>query len=346
MSEPVAQADDAQLIREALQRALDAAPDGILVADDSGTILFANPMALTLFGYTSEELIGQKVEVLIPAGLRAGHVGRRTSYMVEPHARPMGSELDLSGCRKSGEEFPVEISLSPVRAGERTNVIAIIRDVTERRQAAEELMQVREQLALVDDRERIARDLHDTVIQRLFAVGLSLQGALTTAVDPKTMERIEIAVDEIDGTIRDIRTAIFSLHARRSVTSGPRDDVLTTVREAARALGFEPRLVFDGLVDSVMTEAVREQLIPTLREALSNVVRHAHATRCWVSVVIDDTNVSMCVEDNGVGTGDAVHGGHGIANMIERATGLGGTCRIEPRDGGGLIVEWAVPRTH
>ena len=103
--------------------------------------------------------------------------------------------------------------------GDRLLVIAVIRDVTERRAADEELQRAREELALVDDRERIARDLHDTVIQRLFAVGLSLQGALTRAVGDPAIERIELAIDEIDMTIRDIRSSIFALHTRRAFTA-------------------------------------------------------------------------------------------------------------------------------
>ena len=96
----------------------------------------------------------------------------------------------------------------------------------------------------------LRRDLHDTVIQRLFAVGLSLQGALIHLTDPGAVERVDTAVDEIDGTIRDIRTAIFSLHVRRVSGASARDEVLATAREAGRALGFEPHVVFAGPVDA------------------------------------------------------------------------------------------------
>ncbi len=333
-----------ELTDELLISVIDAAPDGMVVVDDEGTIQFANPMAAQLFGYPVHELVGRPIEILIHESLRLGHVTDREGYTSHPRTRAMGSGLDLRGLRRSGEEFPIEIALSPVSSGTRTFVIAIVRDVSERRTIADELMRAHEQLALVDDRERIARDLHDTVIQRLFAVGLSLQGAIGGVSEPKTVDRLESAIDEIDGTIRDIRTSIFSLHARRMPTAGLRDDVLGTARESGRALGFEPHVRFDGPVDSATPDTVRQQLVPTLREALSNVVKHASASHVTISVSLIGNEVTLQVVDDGIGmqTGGA-HGGRGLGNMTERALDLGGHCEIGPGDRGGTVVEWQVP---
>lgn len=204
-------------------------------------------------------------------------------------------------------------------------------------------MHANEELALAEDRERIARDLHDTVIQRLFAVGLSLQGVQVTANDPAVSTRVERAIDEIDGTIRDIRSAIFSLHTRRLPTAGPREEVLATAREAARALGFEPSVHFDGLVDTNMPEAVFAQLMPTLREALSNVTRHANASKASVHLTLDDAEVRLQVIDNGVGYSPGDRGGLGVANIEERAQSLGGQGSVTRGPGGGTIVDWRVP---
>jgi PAS domain S-box-containing protein len=327
----------------ALRAAIDAASDGILVVDDRGVIVFANPMLFELFGYEPDELLGVPVEVLIPEATRSQHVHHRRRYAGEPRTRPMGSGLDLRGLHRDGHEFPVEIGLSPVPdvAGGQL-VIAVVRDVTERREAADELMQAHEQLALVDDRERIARDLHDTVIQRLFAVGLSLQGALARGEQGGVADRIELAIEEIDGTIRDIRTAIFALQSRRRGVAGPRDAVMRLTREAARTLGFEPRVEFDGLVDTAMPATVREQLEPVVREALANVAKHARATRVEVLVAVGD-DVVVRVRDNGVGIADRRDGGSGIANITERAEALGGTCVVKPADPGGTVLEWRVP---
>jgi PAS domain S-box-containing protein len=324
--------------------AVDAAPDGIVVVDDRGIITVFNPMAARLFGYGEDELVGEPIEILVPESLRLGHVAHRGRYIASPRTRAMGSGLDLHGRRKSGEEFPVEIALSPVHLDDQLFVIAVMRDVTERRAAADELMHAHEQLALVDDRERIARDLHDTVIQRLFAVGLSLQGALGGISEAKTRDRLLTAIDEIDGTIRDIRTSIFSLHARRMPTAGVRDDVLATAREAGRALGFEPRVVFEGPVDATTPDVVREHLVPTLREALSNVVKHASASHVIVTLSATETSIALEVVDDGVGPPpDGVHGGRGVGNMTERALALGGRCELRPNDSGGTVFEWCVP---
>jgi PAS domain S-box-containing protein len=330
-----------------LASVVDAAPDGIVVVDGAGVIEFVNAMGARMFGFGVDELVGRHVEVLLPERMRAMHVPEREGYVGHPRTRAMGSGLDLHGLRRSGEEFPVEIALSPVRAGASTHVIAIVRDVTERRAAAAELAQAHEQLALVDERERIARDLHDTVIQRLFAVGLSLQGAHAGCTEPKLAGRLETAIDEIDGTIRDIRTAIFSLHARRMTSQGIRDDVLATAREAGRALGFEPQVSFDGPIDASTSDDMRAQLVPVLREVLSNIVKHAKADSVAISLRADNGEIVLCVVDDGVGIdAEHAHGGRGLGNIMERATALGGACTLNTPTGGGTLIEWRVPATR
>jgi PAS domain S-box-containing protein len=299
-------------------------------------------MAEQLFEYEGDGLAGHHVDDLIPDRLRAGHAAHREQYMHHPRTRPMGTGLDLRGRRRSGEEFPVEISLSAVTTEQLTGVIAIVRDVTARRAADEQLQRAFSELTLSEDRERIARDLHDTVIQRLFAIGLSLQGGLTRTDDEATRVRIEGAIDEIDTAIRDLRSAIFSLHARRAVWTGVRDEVLALTSETARALGFQPSVRFDGLVDAEITDLVRAQLIPSLREALTNIVKHAQATRVSVSLTVTD-QISLTVSDNGIGIADVVSGGRGLGNMAERAEALGGACEVRAGESGGTVVDWRVP---
>ena len=290
-----------QLSDEVLRRALDAAPDGVIVVDATGSIVFVNAMVEQLFGYDHDELVGRSVDALLPDSLQGGHAARRAEYAVHPRTRSMGTGLDLHGLRKSGTEFPVEISLSPLQTGDGLLVVAIVRDVTERRAADRDLHEAHEALALVDDRERIARDLHDTVIQRLFAVGLSLQGALTRLETGPAHERIQLAVNEIDVTIRDIRSTIFALHTRRPLSTSLREDIVTIVREAARALGFEPTTAFEGPIDSVTTNELREHVLAMVREALSNVTKHAQATTVHIEIAVDAQHLVVCIRDDGIG---------------------------------------------
>ena len=334
---------ESDLTDEALRSAVDAAPDGIVVVDEAGTMLFVNPMAEQLFEYDRNELIGKSVDLLVPDAVRGQHGSRRGAYVDHPLTRPMGADLDLRGRRLSGEEFPVEISLSPVRSGDHMLVIAIVRDITERQDAAEALARARADLVLVDDRERIARDLHDTVIQRLFAVGLSLQGAASRGGADPALDRMRQAIDDIDDTIRDIRSAIFALHTRRPGGARLRDDVITIVSEATRPLGFEPGVTFDGPIDSAASDAMQEHLAATLREALSNVAKHARATSVSVEVTVAASDLVLRVVDDGVGLGEAAGLGNGLANMRQRAEELGGRCVVSSPVAGGTILEWRVP---
>jgi signal transduction histidine kinase len=202
-----------------------------------------------------------------------------------------------------------------------------------------------QELALVEDRERIARDLHDTVIQRLFATGLSLQGStrLVRTEPDAAVARIEAAVDDLDVTVKYIRSAIFGLEASRAAAGGLRDRVLALTRDAAGALGFEPRVLFDGPIDTGVSDEVGAELLATLREALSNVARHAGASRAEVEVVVGN-EVVLRVVDDGIGPPDEdAPRGHGLKNMAARAAERGGQFELRHGPPSGTILEWRVP---
>lgn len=202
-------------------------------------------------------------------------------------------------------------------------------------------------LAILEDRERIARDLHDTVIQRLFATGLSLQGTLrlVEADPPIAVQRIESAVDELDLTVKHIRSAIFGLETTRPVGNGVRDQVVALLHEVSRPLGFEPRVLFEGPVDNAVDRRVATELLTTMREALSNVARHAKASSVDVSVLVGD-DITLRVVDDGIGLpAEGAPVGSGMRNMAARATDLGGSLTVGARPGGGTLLEWRVPRT-
>ena len=200
-------------------------------------------------------------------------------------------------------------------------------------------------LALADDRARIGRDLHDTVIQRLFATGLALQGAqVLCAADPsEAARRIEAAVDDLDLTVKHIRSVIFGLDASRRGETGIRDRVLALSQEASGPLGFGPRIAFDGPVDTLVPEHVESDLLATLREALANAARHAKARTVDVRLHATKEAVELTVRDDGVGGAAARDGGRGLRNMHTRAERLGGSCSIGDGPDGGTVLTWRVP---
>jgi signal transduction histidine kinase len=201
-------------------------------------------------------------------------------------------------------------------------------------------------VAVLEDRERIARDLHDTVIQRLFATGLMLQGAHRLTTQPEVADRIQQAVDDLDITVRHIRSVIFELQPA-SAEGGVRRELLVVAIEEARALGFDPVVRFDGPVDTAVESELAAHLLNTVREALSNIARHARASRAEVDVTVSDGSLGLTVTDDGRGidpTAAAARGGHGLVNMRERAERLGGSFRAEPApDGHGTVIVWQVP---
>jgi signal transduction histidine kinase len=207
-----------------------------------------------------------------------------------------------------------------------------------------------QELALVEDRERIARELHDTVVQRLFATGLSLQGAagLIRSDAEIAVGRVQAAVDDLDLTVKHIRSAIFGLvSAGERTPVGVRSRVLDLVAEAGPVLGFEPTVLFEGPVDTATPASVTTDMLATLREALSNVARHARAGHADVVLAVTTGSggeLVLRVTDDGVGppAADAPRG-HGLDNMAARADRHGGSLAVKPATPHGTAVEWRVP---
>jgi signal transduction histidine kinase len=215
----------------------------------------------------------------------------------------------------------------------------------ERARAQEE----REMLAVLGDRERIARDLHDVVIQRLFAAGMQLQGLTSHGLRPQTRQRIDTVVEHLDTTIRDIRGAIFEL--RTPAGGALRSEIRALVEEARGPLGFRPELIIDGPVDSAVPDPLRPAAVAVLREALSNAARHARASAVTVEVTVGgaDTGgvLTLRVTDDGVGVDTGVDWDvssvGGVRNLRRRAEELGGTCEIGPAEPRGTALTWSVP---
>ncbi len=198
----------------------------------------------------------------------------------------------------------------------------------------------RDTLGRLEDRERIARNLHDTVIQRLFAVGMMLQAIAPTAGREADRARLVQAVDEIDETIREIRTSIFALEVHQH--RGLRADILELVQAVADRADLEPHITFDGAIDAGVPPEVVPDLFAVLREALSNTVRHAGAKT--VEVHVDSTDgVELRVTDDGVGVSADERRRSGLANLARRAEALGGTFEVGCAPSGGTVLVWRVP---
>ncbi|MGW7517534.1 GAF domain-containing protein [Streptomyces sp. NPDC054796] len=217
-----------------------------------------------------------------------------------------------------------------------------------------------EQLALLHDRDRIARDLHDLAIQRLFATGMTLQSAGRLIDHPEASERVGRAVDDLDETIKIIRSTIFALRSSGEEAAGGaggesggsalsgggaglRRLMTKAVATSAEALGFTPSLRMEGRVDTDIPEETADQVLAVLVEALSNVARHAHARRADVTLTVD-AHIVLTVTDDGVGVGESVPRTGGLANMRSRAELLGGTLEITPARLPGEHMDGAVDK--
>ncbi|GGJ06571.1 sensor histidine kinase [Streptomyces brasiliensis] len=213
---------------------------------------------------------------------------------------------------------------------------AIAMELAERRQDAE-------QIAVLKDRDRIARDLHDLAIQRLFATGMTLQSAGRFIEHAEASERVLRAVDDLDETIKIIRSTIFGLRAREGTAgTGLRARVVRVAGEAASVLGFAPSVRMEGLVDTDVPKETGDHVVAVLSEALTNIARHARATRAEVALITDGRELRLSVTDDGVGIPPDGRRS-GLRNMAERAQQLGGRLELSTPEGGGTRLVWCVP---
>jgi two-component system sensor histidine kinase DevS len=328
---------EAREVREILERTR----DGVFIFDaDTLRFTYVNEGAREQVGYGSDELLQmtmlhiapefteEKLKTLLQP-LQLGDASSTTYITVHRH--------------RDGTDVPVEIVLQAVQGdeGRPRRYVEIVRDIRERLETEERLRRAEQDLRVVEDRERIARDLHDIVIQKLFAAGMTIQGVWSRTTDTDQARRLSSVVDDLDDTIREIRSAIFSLQSNRG--EGVRGEILRIVSEERLVLGFEPRVRFDGPVDTI-SGSIAAELLATLREALSNVARHAAASAVEIIVECGDS-VRLRVLDDGRGIPVTRQGGNGILNLTERATMLGGQCRVAARPDAGTTFEWEVPNS-
>jgi len=202
-----------------------------------------------------------------------------------------------------------------------------------------EARQAQQQMIVLEDRARIARDLHDHVIQQLFGAGLALQAVLPTA-SPAAAGPLEDVIDRLDDSIRQIRAAIFGLRPRTGVDGTLRDAILSTAREAGRGLGFTPDVRFEGPVELLADDDLVGDIVAVTREALSNIARHAHAKSAQVHVRADAEEICVIVQDDGIGMAEMPSSRSGLSNLDSRARAREGVLEIESKPDQGTTLTW------
>jgi two-component system, NarL family, sensor histidine kinase DevS len=334
-----AELEDARAAAARLAAIVQSSDDAMYSMSPAGVIESWNAGAERLLGYVEAAIIGRHVDVLVPE--------RDRGPLQQAMARLLAGErvlpYDTWRRRKDGSLVEVAVTLSAMRdpAGELIGYSAVLRDLTERRRREAELAAAHAAQQVMADRDRIARDLHDLAIQRIFGAGLALQAAASLVTAPELSGRLEAIIRELDATISEIRSMIFGLQYGRQAASSLRAQVQETVARAAHSLGYRPRLSIDGPIDAAVPDAVGEHLLAALRESLSNVARHARASRVEVDVRADQDLV-LSVVDDGRGLGPATRRS-GLRNLRERAEALGGTFAAGAGEGGGTRLVWSVP---
>ncbi len=329
--------------RARADRLLASLHDGVLECDlTDRRHLYSNPRFTEMTGYTHDEVIAASWPGPWWEPATATELLRLPDAIANgaPIDEQICSSADLALVHRDCSRVPIRLQLSFVENGPQATVVALFHDRTAEIIQAEELDQAHATLAIAHDRERIARNLHDNAIQRLFATGLNLQSALGR---PDIDQRVSDAVDDIDETIRDIRATIFTLHTPRTMLEGLEWTVRSTLAESARVLRHQPVVEIDGDLDHVDADLGYE-LLSVLRELITNVAKHAKATATWVTVQVTHDELTLIVADDGVGFHhQSGRAGLGVGNLVERAAAHGGSASIAKREPWGTVVRWQVP---
>ena len=327
----------------------EASPDAMLVVDSDGVIRDLNPQALSMFGWSREEVEGSGVERLVPAGVRSRHEQHRRHYSEAPRPRPMGQGLELQALRQDGTTFPVEISLSPGKlASGPEHVICTIRDLTGWNRTRR--LSRMKAMAAENERKRISRELHDEFLQ--FLVAFKIRGKLL--VDETHREERErawaVIADEILDAIRGVKRLIRGLRSPKLEQQGLVSALATLFRDVRKVHGvtIHTSLSLNWAADELNPVTVLA-LYRIVQAAVANAATHARVSEAAVTLRSADGVIVAEIRDEGCGfelpdPGAAPDDAYvGLAGMRERAELVGGSLTVQTSPGKGTTVRAAVP---
>ena len=318
-------------------------PTAVVLVDGASVIRVVNPQAAELFGYESEELEGELVEVLVPEGLEETHRDHREEYTEDPVGRPMGVGLELEAERRDGATFPVEISLTPMQLDDGLRIMAAVRDISERREVRTWGTEAVE--AAEEERLRIAQELHDDLAQRLAALQVETR-LVRRAEGERRNELLEQLQEEIRTASEQVRQIIRGLRPPALSELGLGAALQHEAQRQLEDTGIERELRIEQ-VDGRPEGRVQLVLYRVTQEAVRNAVQHADPSRISVRLREDgDGWLELAVEDDGRGFDpDAVGEGdrYGLVGMRERVGAVGGRIELDSAPGSGTEVRVRIP---